>query len=311
QTQTTRIALGEAAGCSDQAAVDSIREQTTSGVDADISGAEGGTAALPRERDAQATKTTASWSDEDVEELFRLRYKGLVNRFKNTRDTKRIKYAWALLASTLSVNQGKVFTDQQCQAKMKNMKSKWASAREAEGRTGNGGPVRPPKHYTIMKDYWGDATGMNNRPYLSTEDSDIILTVCEAASGDASMTSDSASSERHERCTLSEACSASSSKRVKRVRTQGECVEAGLSAVAKGFSEGLEAIGKGLASVRNEGSESLTVMVQKRTELLREQSERAHAQNEQLLKQLQAQSEQLSIQNGHISALLNLLQRSR
>ncbi|EEY69802.1 uncharacterized protein PITG_06299 [Phytophthora infestans T30-4] len=140
---------------------------------------------------------------------------------------------------------------------MQNMKSKWASAREAEGRTGNGGPVRHPKHYTIMKDYWRDATGMNNRPYLSTEDSDIILT---------------------------------------RVRTQGECVEAGLSAVAKGFSEGLEAIGKGLAS---------------QTELLREQSERAHAQNEQLLKQLQAQSEQLSIQNGHISELLNLLQRSR
>ncbi|EEY66762.1 uncharacterized protein PITG_17322 [Phytophthora infestans T30-4] len=106
-----------------------------------------------------------------------------------------------------------------------------------------------------MKDYWGDATGMNSRPYLSTEDSDTIST---------------------------------------RVRTQGECVEAGLSAVAKGFSEELDAIGKGL-----------------QTELLREQSERAHAQNEQLLKQPQAQREQLSIQNGHISELLNLLQRSR
>ncbi|GMF36193.1 unnamed protein product [Phytophthora fragariaefolia] len=65
-----------------------------------------------------AAKLTASWNDEDVEELFCLRYKELDGRFKNTKDTKRTKFAWSMLASTLSVNQSKVFTDQQCQAKL-------------------------------------------------------------------------------------------------------------------------------------------------------------------------------------------------
>ncbi|EGZ13700.1 hypothetical protein PHYSODRAFT_512200 [Phytophthora sojae] len=145
---------------------------------------------------------------------------------------------------------------------MKNMKQKWASVREAEGRTGNDGPVRRPNHYSIMKDYWGDATGMNNRPHLSTEDPDTI-----AAAGDAARAD----------------------------RTQGECVEAGLSAVAKGFSEGLEAFGQGLAT--------------QQTELFREQSERAHAQTEQLLSEIQAQSERLRVQNEAIRELLDLIRR--
>ncbi|ETI45406.1 hypothetical protein F443_10002 [Phytophthora nicotianae P1569] len=92
--------------------------------------------------------------------------------FKNTKDTKRIKYAWSVLASTLSVNRHKVFTDQHYQAK--NMKQKWASAREEEGQTGNGGPVRRSNHFCIMEVYWDDATGMNNSPHLSTEDTDTI-----------------------------------------------------------------------------------------------------------------------------------------
>ncbi|EGZ11820.1 hypothetical protein PHYSODRAFT_336314 [Phytophthora sojae] len=62
-----------------------------------------------------STRPAASWSDDDVSGFFRLRYAELADNFKNTKDTKRIKYAWAVLASTLSVNQSKVFTDQQCQ----------------------------------------------------------------------------------------------------------------------------------------------------------------------------------------------------
>ncbi|GMF23422.1 unnamed protein product [Phytophthora fragariaefolia] len=65
-----------------------------------------------------AAKLTASWNDEDVEELFRLRYKELDGRFKNMKDTKRIKFAWSMLACTLSVSQSKVFTAKQRQAKV-------------------------------------------------------------------------------------------------------------------------------------------------------------------------------------------------
>ncbi|ETL98969.1 hypothetical protein L917_04061 [Phytophthora nicotianae] len=134
-----------------------------------------------------ATRTTAArgpnatWSDDVVEAFFRIRYKRLSSHFKNTKETKRIKYAWSVLASTLSVNRHKVFTDQQCQAEMKNMKQKWTSARAEERQTGNGGPVRRPNHFCIMKDYWGDATGMNNRPHLSTEDTDTIAAAREAS----------------------------------------------------------------------------------------------------------------------------------
>ncbi|POM81251.1 Hypothetical protein PHPALM_807 [Phytophthora palmivora] len=150
-------------------------ERSVSGTDANGSGVErepphgggrGGRGAGRGGRGGRgaATRPAASWSDDDVSELFRLRYAELVDNFKNTKDTKRIKYAWAVLASTLSVNQSKVSTDQQCQ-------SKWASAREAEGRTGT---TRRPNRYSSMKYYWGDATGMNNRPHLSTEDPDTI-----------------------------------------------------------------------------------------------------------------------------------------
>ncbi|EGZ22779.1 hypothetical protein PHYSODRAFT_486298 [Phytophthora sojae] len=142
------------------------------------------------------------------------------------------------------------------------MKQKWATAREAEGRTGNDGPVRRPNHYSIMKDYWGDATRMNNRPHISTEDPDTTAAAGDAASAD---------------------------------RTQGGRVEAGLSAVAKGFSEGLEALGQGLAT--------------QQTGLFREQSERAHAQTEQLLSEMQAQSERLRVQNETIRELLDLIRR--
>ncbi|EEY57119.1 uncharacterized protein PITG_10927 [Phytophthora infestans T30-4] len=156
-----------------------------------------------------------------------------------------------------------LFTDQQCQTRyiMKNMKTKWASAREDEGRTGNCGPIRRPKHYSIMKDYWGDATGMNNRPHLSAENMDTIAAACDAVI------------------------------RVK--RTQGECVEANLGAVAKGFSEGLVVLGKGLAD--------------KQTELFQIQSDRAHAQTLQLLEQIETQSEQLRQQNQNMRELLNLI----
>ncbi|KAF4136229.1 hypothetical protein GN958_ATG14570, partial [Phytophthora infestans] len=95
--------------------------------------------------------------DEDLKALFRIRYKELAKHFKKTTNTKRIIYVWVALASTLSVQWSKMFTDQQCQIK---------------GRTGNCGPIRRPKHYLIMKDSWGDTTGMNNRPHLITEDMD-------------------------------------------------------------------------------------------------------------------------------------------
>ncbi|POM79086.1 Hypothetical protein PHPALM_3302 [Phytophthora palmivora] len=49
---------------------------------------------------------------------------------------------------------------------------------------GNNGPVRRQNHYSIMKDYWGDAAGMNNRPHLSTEDPDTIAATGDAASDD-------------------------------------------------------------------------------------------------------------------------------
>ncbi|EEY62643.1 uncharacterized protein PITG_14417 [Phytophthora infestans T30-4] len=136
-----------------------------------------------------------------------------------------------------------LFTDQQCQ-------TKWASARDDEGRTGNCDPIRRPRHYSIVKDYWRDGTGMNYHPHLSTEAMDTI-----AAAGDAA-------------------------SRVKRI--QGECVEDGLGAVAKGFSNGLAALGKGLI-----------------------QSERAHAQTLQLLKQIETQSKQLREQNQNMRKLLN------
>ncbi|GMF23420.1 unnamed protein product [Phytophthora fragariaefolia] len=73
-----------------------------------------------RGRRGNATKS-ASWSDHDVAELFRLPYLELAAYFKSTKVTKRIKYAWAVLASTLSVSQSKVFTDQQCQAMVRQL----------------------------------------------------------------------------------------------------------------------------------------------------------------------------------------------
>ncbi|GMF20623.1 unnamed protein product [Phytophthora fragariaefolia] len=66
------------------------------------------------------TKPTAPWSDHDVTELFRLRYLELAECFKSTKDTKRIKYAWAVLASTLSVIQSMVLTDKKCRRKKCN-----------------------------------------------------------------------------------------------------------------------------------------------------------------------------------------------
>ncbi|KAE8909781.1 hypothetical protein PF005_g5924 [Phytophthora fragariae] len=166
-------------------------------------------------------KSTASWNDEDVEELFRLRYKVLDGRFKNTKDTKRIKFAWSVLASTLSVNQSKVFTDQQCQSKV--------------------------------------------TPYTIT-------------------------------------CAAQSTYSF-------QSVEAGLSAVAKGFCEGLEALGKGLAVAQSDGGDGPAAAVQQQTEIFRQQSEVANDQNTQFLLQIQAQSERLKLQNDNIRELLDLIRR--
>ncbi|KAE9357062.1 hypothetical protein PF008_g3334 [Phytophthora fragariae] len=253
-------------------------------------------------------KSTASWNDEDVEELFRLRYKVLDGRFKNTKDTKRIKFAWSVLASTLSVNQSKVFTDQQCQSKMKNVKQKWASTRAAVGRTGNDGPIRRPNHYSTIKNYWGEATGMKNRPHLSTEDSDTIAAAGDSASiSAASLPSTPAATGTTSRRTISATSGEPSTKRVK--RTQGECVEAGLSAVAKGFCEGLEALGKGLAVAQSDGGDGPAAAVPQQTEIFRQQSEVANDQNTQFLLQIQAQSERLKLQNDNIRELLDLIRR--
>ncbi|GMF23421.1 unnamed protein product [Phytophthora fragariaefolia] len=115
------------------------------------------------------------------------------------------------------------------------MKQKRASAREAESRAGNDGPVRLPNHYSIMKDYWGDATGMNNRPHFSIEDQDTITVAAAVVSAEV-LDSEADPLQAPTLRTMSSNNSVTSNKRLK--RTQGECVEAGLSAVAKGFNEG-------------------------------------------------------------------------
>ncbi|ETM98288.1 hypothetical protein F442_04383 [Phytophthora nicotianae P10297] len=157
---------------------------------------------------------------------------------------------------------------------MKNMKQKWTSARAEERQTGNGGPVRRPNHFCIMKDYWGDATGMNNRPHLSTEDTDTIAAAREA-SGATSLPSSPDSRSR---------------------RT-----------VAKGFSERMEALAKGLAQVRDDCGEGLTAAVGKQTNALQEQGDRANAQSDQLVFQMQTLNEQLRVQNEYIRELLQFI----
>ncbi|KAF4046432.1 hypothetical protein GN244_ATG00817 [Phytophthora infestans] len=155
-----------------------------------------------------------------------------------------------------------------------------------------------------MKDYWGDATGMNNRPHLSAENMDTIAAACDAVIV-TSETPASPSPDISGRRTISDTSSEGSAKRVK--RTQGECVEANLGAVAKGFSEGLVVLGKGLADVQNEDTHRLATAVQKQTELFQIQSDRAHAQTLQLLEQIETQSEQLRQQNQNMRELLNLI----
>ncbi|POM66475.1 Hypothetical protein PHPALM_17659 [Phytophthora palmivora] len=55
------------------------------------------------------TRPAASWSDADVSEFFRFRYAELADNFK--------RHQAHQISSTLSVNQIKLFTDQQCQSK--------------------------------------------------------------------------------------------------------------------------------------------------------------------------------------------------
>ncbi|KAF4043346.1 hypothetical protein GN244_ATG04388 [Phytophthora infestans] len=182
------------------------------------------------------------------------------------------------------------------------MKAKWASARDDEGRTGNCDPIRRPRHYSIVKDYWRDGTGMNYHPHLSTEAMDTIAAAGDAASV-TSETSASPSPDISGRRIISDPSSECSAKRVKRI--QGECVEDGLGAVAKGFSNGLAALGKGLVDVQNEDTHRLATAVQKQTGHFQIQSERAHAQTLQLLKQIETQSKQLREQNQNMRKLLN------
>ncbi|POM66476.1 Hypothetical protein PHPALM_17660 [Phytophthora palmivora] len=158
---------------------------------------------------------------------------------------------------------------------MKNMKQKWASACEAEARTGNNGPVRRQNHYSIMKDYWGDAAGMNNRPHLSTEDPSTIAAAGDAASDDVAASATPASPPPSQSPTP---------------RTMS-----GSTGSSNKFSEEHEALDQELATVRNGSAEDVAAAVQQQTVLFREQSEQAHTQTEQLLSEIQAQSDRLQI----------------
>ncbi|ETP14480.1 hypothetical protein F441_10598 [Phytophthora nicotianae CJ01A1] len=145
------------------------------------------------------------WTTSSTETLFTARYVNARDEFARARNHAQVGAAWILVATLVNKTEDTAYTVTQC-------KDKWALHRDDRNTTGNVSKAAAPPCLELMLEHWAPNPGMQNTSLLdATTDLDDAYT-------DSTSTSDDNSG----------------SKRNKRKKTNGECVEEGLRALAEG-----------------------------------------------------------------------------
>ncbi|ETO73320.1 hypothetical protein F444_10758 [Phytophthora nicotianae P1976] len=167
--------------------------------------------AAPEASKSQSKRGRPSKSDQEVwttsstETLFTTRYVNARDEFARARNHAQADATWILVATLVNKTEDTAYTVTQ-------YKDKWALYRDDRNTTGNVSKAAAPPCLELMLEHWAPNPGMQNTSLLdATTDLDDAYT-------DSTSTSDDNSG----------------SKRNKRKKTNGECVEEGLRALAEG-----------------------------------------------------------------------------
>ncbi|KAG9406203.1 hypothetical protein AC1031_020407 [Aphanomyces cochlioides] len=134
---------------------------------ADSTDAYGESTSKPRGEES----SQAVWCDISVALMFKLRYKSPLSLRFQTRNNNDKGLAYGLLASELSVDMRRVFTQRQVKDKLAKMKSEWSKSNPSTPLpTGNDSARFVPAHYDVMLEYWGDKDGYRRESLMTTDD---------------------------------------------------------------------------------------------------------------------------------------------
>ncbi|KAG9398191.1 hypothetical protein AC1031_014790 [Aphanomyces cochlioides] len=204
-------------------------------------------------RKKRSTKQeSASWCDESVAMLFRLRYSSdITRRFKSKNNFDK-KIAYSFLASELSARMKREFTVKHIQNKFSKLQQEWSKSNPSlPTPTGNVPLEKPPAYFDIMMEYWGAAS--------SGVESDLDYD-CDFDEGhDFDSEEESQQVLEHQK---------KKRKKMTKAKTQAETLESGFQAVKEGL------LGLGASMNQNDG---LHNQISSLMEIVKEQSKQIAA----------------------------------
>ncbi|KAE9117360.1 hypothetical protein PF010_g8635 [Phytophthora fragariae] len=160
----------------------------------------------PKPKRGRPTKTdTELWTMSSTETLFTVRYVTVKEEFTRARNHVQVGAAWILVVTLVNKAEDTEYTVNQC-------KDKWGTYREERNATDNVPKAAPPPCLDLMLEHWAPNPGMQN------------MSLCDGTTG-------------HDNNTA-----ISGSTRNQRKKTNGECVEQGLRALA----DGVRAVGEAM-----------------------------------------------------------------
>ncbi|KAE8878417.1 hypothetical protein PF005_g28178 [Phytophthora fragariae] len=174
-------------------------------------------------RGCPAKTDTELWTTSSTETLFTVRYVTVKEEFTRARNHVQVGAAWILVVTLVNKAEDTEYTVKQCKDKIKWLKKKWGMYREERNATGNVPMAAPPPCLDLMVEHWAPNPGMQN------------MSLCDGTTEHDDSDVDGG--------TLNDDDTAiSGSTRNKRKKTNGECVEEGLRALA----DGVRAVGEAM-----------------------------------------------------------------
>ncbi|KAE8987952.1 hypothetical protein PR001_g22176 [Phytophthora rubi] len=171
-----------------------------------------GTATAAAERDACGTQT-----------LFTVRYVTVKEEFMRARNHVQVGAAWILVVTLVNKAEDTEYTVKQCKDKIKWLKNKWGMYREERNATDNVPKAAPPPCLDLMLEHWAPNPGMQS------------MSLCDG-------TTEHDDSDVDGGTLNDDDTVISGSAHNKRKKTNGECVEEGLRALA----DGVRAVGEAM-----------------------------------------------------------------
>ncbi|KAG9412324.1 hypothetical protein AC1031_015250 [Aphanomyces cochlioides] len=220
-------------------------------------------------RKKRSTKQeSASWCDESVAMLFRLRFSSdITRRFKSKNNFDK-KIAYSFLASELSARMKREFTVKHIQNKFSKLQQEWSKSNPSlPTPTGNVPLEKPPAYFDIMMEYWGSKPGYRRETLMSSDpqaassgvesDVDYDCDFDEGHDFDSEEESQQVLEHQKKKC-----------KKMTKAKTQAETLESGFQAVKEGL------LGLGASMNQNDG---LHNQISSLMEIVKEQSKQIAA----------------------------------